>query len=130
MNFSQRLDPMLLQEIFQIPFSNNNNKKKRKTYWPMARQKHTLRKQVVIEYLNVWSKLLAIKTEVSRTFPFTLPVTALPVSYGRRLNFCTALSTFPPGQPGLPAATCIWVIFLNTGQNCDIEGKNSECEFF
>ena len=21
----------------------------------------------------------------------------------------------------------IWVIFLKTGQNCDIEGKNSEC---
>ena len=24
----------------------------------------------------------------------------------------------------------IWVIFLKTGQNCDIEGKNSKCEFF
>ena len=28
--FSQRFDPMLLQKIFQTPFSNNNNKKKRK----------------------------------------------------------------------------------------------------
>ena len=24
----------------------------------------------------------------------------------------------------------IWVILLKTGQNCDIEGNNSECEFF
>ena len=24
----------------------------------------------------------------------------------------------------------IWVILLKTGQNCDIEGKNSKCEFF
>ena len=23
-----------------------------------------------------------------------------------------------------------WVILLKTGQNCDIEGKNSNCEFF
>ena len=23
----------------------------------------------------------------------------------------------------------IWVILLKTGQNCDIEGKNSKCEF-
>ena len=23
-----------------------------------------------------------------------------------------------------------WVIFLKIGQNCDIEGKNSKCEFF
>ena len=29
MNFSHRTDPMLLQEIFQTPFSNNNNKIKR-----------------------------------------------------------------------------------------------------
>ena len=28
--FSQRIDPLLLQEIFQTLFSNNNNKKKRK----------------------------------------------------------------------------------------------------
>ena len=25
---------------------------------------------------------------------------------------------------------CMWVILLKTGQNCDIEGKNSEWEFF
>ena len=24
----------------------------------------------------------------------------------------------------------IWVILLKTGQNCDIEGQNSKCEFF
>ena len=41
--FSQRIDPMLLQEIFQTPFSNNNKKKKinLKAYRPVARQKHT-----------------------------------------------------------------------------------------
>ena len=39
--FSQRIHPMLLQEIFQTPFSNNNDEKKRKTYRPVARQKHT-----------------------------------------------------------------------------------------
>ena len=55
--FSQRIDPMLLQENkikIQTPFSNNN-KKKRKTYRPVASQKqHTLRKQVAVEYLKVW----------------------------------------------------------------------------
>ena len=25
---------------------------------------------------------------------------------------------------------CIWVILLKTGQNCDIEDKNSKCELF
>ena len=24
----------------------------------------------------------------------------------------------------------IWVILLKTGKNCDIEGENSECDFF
>ena len=24
----------------------------------------------------------------------------------------------------------IWVILLKTSQNCDIDGKNSKCEFF
>ena len=31
---------------------------------------------------------------------------------------------------GDSVAIGIWVIPLKTGQNCDIEGKNSECEFF
>ena len=56
--FCQRIDPMLLQEIFQTPFSNNNNniytKKRKKKKRLVARQKHTLRKRVVVEYLNVW----------------------------------------------------------------------------
>ena len=44
--FSQRIDLMLLQEIFQTPFSNNNNKERErenilKKYRPVARQKYT-----------------------------------------------------------------------------------------
>ena len=39
---SQRIDPMLLLEIFHTPFTTNNNKKKRKIYLPVTRQKHTL----------------------------------------------------------------------------------------
>ena len=46
--------------------------------------------------------LLSMKKEVSGTF--TCPVTALPVSYQRRLTLCTALSTTPRGHPGFPAA--------------------------
>ena len=68
--FSQRIDPMLLQEIFQTPFStttttttttttnnnNNNNKRKEKPTAGGTPEAHTLRKQVVAEYLNVWSR--------------------------------------------------------------------------
>ena len=56
--------------------------------------------------------LLSIKKEVSGTFPFTCPVTVLRVSYRRRLNLCIALSSSPPGHPGLPAATCIYIVGL------------------
>ena len=56
--------------------------------------------------------LLSIKKEVSGTFSFTCPVTALPVSYCRCLTLCTALFTSPPGHPGLPATTCIYVVGL------------------
>ena len=50
--------------------------------------------------------LLSIKTEVSGTFPFTCPVTALPVFYCRCLTLpCAQLS--PSGHPGLPAAASI-----------------------
>ena len=31
---------------------------------------------------------------------------------GRRLTLCTTLSTSPPGHPGLPATTCIYVVGL------------------
>ena len=48
-----------------------------------------------------------MKKDMWGTFPVTCPVTALPVSYRRRLNLCIALSTSPPGHPRLPAATCI-----------------------
>ena len=95
---------------------NNNNEKKRKTYRPVAGQKHTLTQtgSNLVEYLNVWfgGLLLSIKKEVSGTFSFTWPVTALPVSYLRRLTLCTTLSTSPPGHPGLPAMTCIYVVGL------------------
>ena len=57
-NFSQRIDPMLLQEIFQTPFSKKKKKKKKKKINIPAGgtpKTHTLRKQVVkVEYLNVW----------------------------------------------------------------------------
>ena len=58
-NFSQRIDPMLLHEIFQTLFSNLKINfiyiyEERKTNRLVVRQKHTLRKQVVVEYLNVW----------------------------------------------------------------------------
>ena len=43
---------------------------------------------------------------------FISPVTALPVSYCRCLNLCTALSTSPLGYPGLPAMTCMYVVSL------------------
>ena len=56
--------------------------------------------------------LLSITKEVSGTFSFTCPVTALPVSYCRCLTLCTALFTSPPGHPGLPATTCIYVVGL------------------
>ena len=43
-----------LQEIFQTPFSNNNEMK-RKTYRPVARQKHVTQTcKYLVEYLNVW----------------------------------------------------------------------------
>ena len=40
-----------------------------------------------------------LEKEVSGTFYFTCPVTALPVSYRRHLNLFTALSTSLPYQP-------------------------------
>ena len=43
--FSQRIDPLLLQEIFQTLFSNNNNNKKKKkktTSWWHARNTHIM----------------------------------------------------------------------------------------
>ena len=89
---SQRIDPILSQEIFQTPVSNNNNKKKRKTYRPLTRQTHTryadsnriFKRMVPIDYCY------QSKKELSVTFPFTCPVTA------RRLTLCTALSTWSP----------------------------------
>ena len=59
-NFSQRIDPMLLQEIFQIAFSNNNYYSYKKIFIKIIitaggmPETQTLRKQVVVEYLNVW----------------------------------------------------------------------------
>ena len=39
---------------------------------------------------------LSIKKEASGTFPLACLVTALPVSYRRRLTLCTAVSTWSP----------------------------------
>ena len=53
---------------------------------------------VVGDYSYQWTK------EVSRTFPFTCPGAALPVSYHRCLYLCAALSTSPPPRhPALSA---------------------------
>ena len=40
----------------EAPFSNNNIEKRRKTYRPVARQKHTryINRLYLVEYLNVW----------------------------------------------------------------------------
>ena len=47
------------------------------------------------------------------------------------LNVYTTLKQFEDSEPtGLKVDIYIWVILLKTGQNCDIEGKNSKCEFF
>ena len=53
-NFSQSMDLMLLQEIFQTPFSNNSIKKY--IYIPAGGtpETHILLKQVLVEYLQVW----------------------------------------------------------------------------
>ena len=59
-NFSEGIDPMLLYEIFQTPFSTTNNviklKLKIKENLPAdgTPETHTLCKSVVVEYLNVW----------------------------------------------------------------------------
>ena len=77
---------------------------------------HTLRKQVVLS--RIFKRMVPVdysyqsKKQVSGTFSFACPVTALPVSYRRRLTLCTALSTSPPGHPCLPAATCMYVVGL------------------
>ena len=49
-NLSQLIDPILLQEIFQTPFSNNNNNEKEKKNLPAGGtpETHMLRKQVVL----------------------------------------------------------------------------------
>ena len=40
--FSQRIDPMLLQEMFQTPFSNNNNNNNKTTGRWHARNTHVM----------------------------------------------------------------------------------------
>ena len=74
---------------------------------------HTLREQVGV-HSTIFKRMVPVdysyqsKTkEVSGIFYFICPVTALPVSYRIPLTLCTALSTSPPGHPGLPARTCI-----------------------
>ena len=50
-----------------------------------------------------------MEKEVSELFLLRVQ---LPVSYRRRLNLCTALSSSQHGHPGVPAATCICVVRL------------------
>ena len=89
-------------------------KEKTTSQW-QARNTH-LRKQVVLsktfKYMVPVGYSYQTKKEVSGTFSFTCPLTALPVAYRRCLTLCTAVSTSPPGHPGLPATTCIYVVGL------------------
>ena len=114
--FSKRIDPMLIQEIFQTPFynNNNNNNKENPTGRWHARNTHgtqtgssgIFKRMVPVDYSY------QSKKEVSGTFSFTCLVTALPGFNRGRLTLCTALSISPPGHPGLPATTCNYVVGL------------------
>ena len=114
--FSQRINPMLLQEIFQTPFSNNNNEKKRKTYLPVACQKH---KQVVVQYLNIWFLETTINQKRKekekkgniRNLSFYLSSNSFASFLFQLSNLVHMLSTSPPGHPGL-ATACICFVSL------------------
>ena len=69
-------------------------------------RKHTLTSRIFKRMVPVDYSYQS-KKEVSGTFSFACPVTALPVSYRRRLTLCPALSTSPPGHPALPATTYV-----------------------
>ena len=98
-------DPMLLQEIFQTPFSNNNDFKKyikkyikKKLPARGTPETHMSRKQVVAKYLNVWSGrlLLSIKKEVSESFSFSGRSTfcSFAVLHGQKLKRNLPLQIF------------------------------------
>ena len=116
--FSQLMDSMLLQEIFQRPFSSNNDNKKKRKEKPTgqwrARNTHVTQ---IVSY-RIFKRMVPIdysyqpKKEYQEPSLFTCPVTALSVFNRRRLTLCTALSTSPPGHPGSPAATCIYIFGL------------------
>ena len=61
--FSQRIDPMLLQEIFQTPFSNNNNKKTRKEKptgrWH-ARNTHVTQTQIDSSSSRIFKRMVPV----------------------------------------------------------------------
>ena len=75
-----------------------------------------LREQVAVEYLNVWFRYTTHINGGKKYHELLLlrvwPVTALPISHRWRLDLCTSLSTSPPGHPGLPTTTCIYVVGL------------------
>ena len=106
---------MQLEEIFhRHHFLIILIKRKEKKNLPVGGtpETHTLRKQIIAENSNVWFReTTPINQKRSiRKLSFTCLVTALPVSCRRRQTLCTALSTFPPGHPGLPARP-IWTIY-------------------
>ena len=97
----QRIDPILLQEIFQTLFFINNieNKpalKKTTGRW-YARNTH-LRKQVVLS--RIFKRVVPVdysyqsKKKYQEPFSFTCSVTTLPVFYRKRLTVRTSLSTW------------------------------------
>ena len=108
--FSQHIDPMLLQEIFQPPFSNNNNKKKEKKNLPAGGTPETH----------------VMKTGSSRIFKRMVPVDYsyqskqkyqepfLFLSNNSLASFLSQMSNLvhSSGHPGLPATTCICRVSL------------------
>ena len=97
---SQRIDPILLQEIFQTLFSINNIENKTTTKptgrW-YARNTH-LRKQVVLS--RIFKRMVSVdytyqsKKKYQEPFSFTCSVTTLPVFNRKRLTLRTSLSTW------------------------------------
>ena len=85
---------LLLQDIFRHHFLSIFVLfcfDKSETYRP---ETHIVRKQAVVEYSNVWFRWTTPFNEKGSIRNFSFHVPALPVSCRRRLNLCTALSTW------------------------------------
>ena len=75
-------------------------------YRPVARHKHT---HITQTGLNLWFRQTVPTNQKRsiRNLSFYLSINSFA-----SLNLCTALSTSPPGHPGLPATACICVVGL------------------